>query len=85
MNLDEYLEHSNFRVGVFAKRMDRAPSVIYKWRKRWMRPEFETVLEIVDFSNQLVKTEDLGYKPDGTKLIPWTLKELRNNLKTEVF
>lgn len=80
MNLEEYLELTNFRIGNFAERIGTDPSVIYRWRKRMMRPTFETALQIVAFSNQLIKLEDLGYNPDGTKLIPWTQKELRNNL-----
>lgn len=80
MNIDQYMKHANYTVGDFCRALKMAESLVWRYRKKHLRPSFLNATRIVNFSRKLITFEELGRNPDGESIIPWTQKELRNNL-----
>lgn len=83
MELEEYIEKSNMRKGVFAGKLGIPPSVLLRYRKHRLRPSYLHATKIVKMTHGIVAWEDLGWTEDGNKIISWTKKELKNNLNSD--
>lgn len=83
MTLDEYIQRTRMRKGVFSKSIGIAPSVLFRYRKQTLRPSYLHATKIVKFTHGLIAWEDLGWTEEGERIKPWTKKELKNNLNPD--
>jgi len=82
MDLEKYIELTQMKIGDFCEKLGIAQALIFRYRKKTLRPSYHHALRIIDFSNGLVTFADLGWKKNGEKIL-WTKKELRNNFNSD--
>ncbi|MFQ5685070.1 MAG: hypothetical protein ACE5GV_00270 [Candidatus Scalindua sp.] len=80
MNIDEYVAHTGITKQKLGALIGCSMNGLYKYNGRSRRPQYDIAKRLVEFTSGKISYEDLGWNKDGTKIIPWTQKELRNNL-----